>query len=72
MLDSKLRDAIRNTSDVGVKRDIMSLLVRAKQTAQEGSTEKYALNDQAMIDQVVCLPHFLGLEPLLIPSDRDS
>jgi hypothetical protein len=72
MLDDKLREATRDTSDADVKRDIMSILVRAKQAAQERSTEDYALNAQAMIDQVVCLLHFLGLEPLLILSDRDS
>jgi hypothetical protein len=52
MLEDKLRETA-HVSDVDAKRDIMSILVRAKKVEQQGSSEQYAMNDQAMMDQVV-------------------
>ncbi len=53
MLEDKLRESV-HVSDMDAKRDIMSILVRARKAEREGKTESYAMNDQAMMDQVVC------------------
>jgi hypothetical protein len=52
MLEDKLRDAT-HVSNADAKRDIMSILVRAKKAYQQESSEDYAMNDQSMRDQVV-------------------
>ncbi|KXN81950.1 Cytochrome P450 3A24 [Leucoagaricus sp. SymC.cos] len=56
MLEDKLRESV-HVSDIDAKRDIMSILVRAKKAEQEGNSGQYAMNDQAMMDQVLT---FLG------------
>lgn len=53
MLEDKLRESAY-ISDMDAKRDIMSILVRAKKGEQEGNMASYTMNDQAMMDQVVC------------------
>lgn len=52
MLEEKLRES-SHVSDMDAKRDIMSILVRARKAEQEGNTANYTMNDQAMMDQVV-------------------
>lgn len=55
MLEEKLADAAQvNASDTAAKRDIMSLLIRAR-IADKG--DGYHMSDQAMMDQVLT---FLG------------
>lgn len=56
MLDEKIVDAAQvNASDTAAKRDIMSLLIRAR-IADKG--DGYHMSDQAMMDQVLT---FLGM-----------
>jgi hypothetical protein len=54
MLEQKLQETM-HVSDIDAKRDIMSILVRARKAEQEGNSQHYAMNDQAMMDQVVCV-----------------
>ncbi|KAF9448070.1 cytochrome P450 [Macrolepiota fuliginosa MF-IS2] len=56
MLEDKLRESV-HVSDMDAKRDIMSILVRARKADQEENTANYTMNDQAMVDQVLT---FLG------------
>ena len=52
MLEDK--ETAVHKSDTDAKRDIMSILVRARQAEQEGRVgEQYTMNDQAMVDQAV-------------------
>lgn len=51
MLKEKVADASVVASDMTAKRDIMSILVRAR-IAEKG--QGYQMSDQAMMDQVVC------------------
>ncbi|KAF8152306.1 cytochrome P450 [Crassisporium funariophilum] len=57
MLKEKLRDTNIAASDTNAKRDIMSLLVRARKTDQDSKAGGYAMSDEAMMDQVLT---FLG------------
>ncbi|KAF5363349.1 hypothetical protein D9756_000261 [Leucocoprinus leucothites] len=58
MLEDKFAETAAQISDIDAKRDIMSILVRARKAEQEGkSGEQYVMNDQAMMDQVLT---FLG------------
>lgn len=50
MLAEKMADSGVSTSDMDTKRDIMSLLVKARITDTE---ESYKMSDKAMMDQVV-------------------
>jgi hypothetical protein len=52
MLEDKLADSAVTADDTYAKRDIMSLLVRAR-TVDKG--EGYHMSDSAMMDQVVSL-----------------
>lgn len=52
MLEEKVADAAISASDTVAKRDIMSLLVRAR-IADKG--DGYQMSDRAMMDQVVCV-----------------
>ncbi|KAF8868304.1 cytochrome P450 [Infundibulicybe gibba] len=56
ILQEKLADSIR-VSDTDAKRDIMSLLVRARKADLAHEKGAYAMSDQAMMDQVLT---FLG------------
>ena len=54
MLEDKFKETTVHGSDTDAKRDIMSILVRARKADQEGRAgEQYTMNDQAMMDQVV-------------------
>jgi len=54
MLEDKFKETAVHRSDTDAKRDIMSILVRAKKAEQEDRVEEqYTMNDQAMMDQVV-------------------
>ncbi|KAL9708590.1 hypothetical protein Ac2012v2_008259 [Leucoagaricus gongylophorus] len=58
MLEDKFKETTVHGSDTDAKRDIMSILVRARKADQEGRAgEQYTMNDQAMMDQVLT---FLG------------
>lgn len=54
MLAQKMADANAiSVSDSEAKRDIMSLLVRARKTDMDRKMGGYAMSDEAMMDQVV-------------------
>lgn len=53
MLREKLQDTAVLMSDTDAKRDIMSLLVRARKAELDKDKTVYAMSDQAMMDQVV-------------------
>lgn len=57
MLREKMRDSAATLSDSEAKRDIMSLLVRARKADLDNKTDGYAMSDEAMMDQVLT---FLG------------
>ncbi|PPQ78897.1 hypothetical protein CVT25_002385 [Psilocybe cyanescens] len=57
MLDDKMRDSAVPISDSETKRDIMSLLVRARKADMDSKAGGYAMSDKAMMDQVLT---FLG------------
>ncbi|KAF8070436.1 cytochrome P450 [Lyophyllum atratum] len=57
MLREKLQDSAVLVSDTDAKRDIMSLLVRARKADLDKDKGIYAMSDQAMMDQVLT---FLG------------
>ncbi|PPQ84713.1 hypothetical protein CVT24_002674 [Panaeolus cyanescens] len=57
MLEEKMKDADLPLTDMEAKRDIMSILVRARRAEQEGGKDGYAMSDRAMMDQVLT---FLG------------
>jgi hypothetical protein len=50
MLEEKIADATVTVSDTATKRDIMSILVRARIADKGGG---YRMSDRAMMDQVV-------------------
>lgn len=63
MLAEKIADAAAVQADGEAKRDIMSLLVRARIAETRGKTPQvqgYAMSDEAMMDQVVCSVYFLA------------
>ncbi|KAG6837833.1 hypothetical protein H0H93_016201 [Arthromyces matolae] len=51
ILKERMRDAVGAVSDMQAKRDVMSLLVRARQTPSEDK-ELYTMSDQSMMEQV--------------------
>ncbi|KAF8966821.1 cytochrome P450 [Flammula alnicola] len=57
MLEEKMRDSTISVSDSEAKRDIMSLLVRARKADMDSKASGYAMSDEAMMDQVLT---FLG------------
>ena len=52
MLREKINDSI-TVSDADAKRDIMSILVRARKADREKDKAAYNMSDEAMLDQVV-------------------
>lgn len=56
ILEEKMQDAAVNLDDSAAKRDIMTLLVRAR-TAEKG--EGYRMSDASMMDQVVSRSNFV-------------
>lgn len=64
MLASKMADAATiSAEDTHAKKDIMSLLVRARSAEKDQGA--YKMSDEAMMNQVVC--HFSALHP--VPRD---
>ncbi|KAF8875065.1 cytochrome P450 [Infundibulicybe gibba] len=57
MLQDKMQDSAVTLSDTDAKRDIMSLLVRARMADLAKDKTAYAMSDEAMVDQVLT---FLG------------
>ncbi|KAF9567301.1 cytochrome P450 [Agrocybe pediades] len=57
MLEEKLKDSNLILNDSDAKKDIMSILVRARKAELDGGKGGYAMSDQAMMDQVLT---FLG------------
>lgn len=53
MLEEKMKDSAVAMSDTDAKRDIMSLLVRARKAESEQEKGVYTMSDKAMMDQVV-------------------
>lgn len=53
MLEDKMKDSNLFENDISAKRDIMSILVRARKAEMDGGKGDYAMSDQAMMDQVV-------------------
>jgi hypothetical protein len=53
ILEEKMQDTAVAMSDTEAKRDIMSLLVRARKADLEKDNTVYAMSDKAMMDQVV-------------------
>lgn len=53
MLQEKMQDSVIAASDTDAKRDIMSLLVRARKSDKEKDGNRYAMSDAAMMDQTV-------------------
>jgi hypothetical protein len=56
ILREKMQDMTVTVSDMNAKRDIMSLLVRARKADLDKDKGVYAMSDQAMMDQVVSCP----------------
>lgn len=56
MLREKINDSI-TVSDADAKRDIMSILVRARKADREKDKAAYNMSDEAMLDQVVSVLH---------------
>ncbi|KAG5342649.1 hypothetical protein C0989_010617 [Termitomyces sp. Mn162] len=54
ILRQKMKDSAVVVSDTEAKRDIMSLLVRARKADLDKDKGVYAMSDRAMMDQVVC------------------
>jgi hypothetical protein len=52
LLQEKMNDSIA-VSDTDAKRDIMTILVRARKADLEKDKTVYTMSDKAMIDQVV-------------------
>lgn len=52
-LRQKMEDSAVVASDTEAKRDIMSLLVRARKADMDKDKTVYAMSDRAMMDQVV-------------------
>lgn len=67
MLEEKMKDSAVALSDTDAKRDIMSLLVRARKAESEQQKGVYTMGDKAMMDQVVQL-YFHQLFVLLLTS----
>lgn len=63
ILADKMRDSAVAVSDTEAKRDIMSLLVRARKADMEKDKGVYTMSDKAMMEQVV--GHFYPLRMLL-------
>ncbi|KAH9482683.1 Cytochrome P450 monooxygenase 205 [Psilocybe cubensis] len=57
MLQEKMKDSILIDTDISAKRDIMSILVRARKVEMDGGKGDFAMSDRAMMDQVLT---FLG------------
>ncbi|KAF8204998.1 cytochrome P450 [Pholiota molesta] len=57
MLEEKMKDSSLVLNDSDAKRDIMSILVRARKAELDGGKGGYAMSDRAMMDQVLT---FLG------------
>jgi len=55
MLEEKMKDNAVPISDSETKRDIMSILVRARKADLDSKSGGYAMSDEAMMDQVVWL-----------------
>jgi len=53
MLAEKLQDSNILLNDSDAKKDIMSILVRARKAELDGGKGGYAMSDRAMMDQVV-------------------
>jgi len=53
MLADKMKDAEIISNDHETKKDIMSILVRARKAETEGGKEGFSMNDEAMVNQVV-------------------
>lgn len=53
ILKEKTSDIVVTASDTEAKRDIMSLLVRARKVDLEKDAAVYTMSDKAMMDQVV-------------------
>jgi hypothetical protein len=53
MLEEKMKDSSLVLNDSDAKRDIMSILVRARKAELDGGKGGYAMSDRAMMDQVV-------------------
>ena len=52
LLREKMNDSI-TVSDMDAKRDIMSILVRARKAGLEKDKTAYTMSDKAMVEQVV-------------------
>ncbi|KDR83719.1 hypothetical protein GALMADRAFT_236061 [Galerina marginata CBS 339.88] len=57
MLEEKMKDSNLTLNDSDTKKDIMSILVRARKAELDGGKGGYAMSDHAMMDQVLT---FLG------------
>ena len=57
ILREKMQDMAVPVSDMNAKRDIMSLLVRARKADLDKDKDVYAMSDRAMMDQVVSPIH---------------
>lgn len=55
MLEEKMKDSNLTLNDSDAKRDIMSILVRARKAELDGGKGGYAMSDRAMTDQVVSI-----------------
>jgi hypothetical protein len=55
MLQEKMSDSSVALNDSDTKKDIMSILVRARKAELEGGKDGYTMDDRAMMDQVVRL-----------------
>jgi len=53
MLADKMKDAEIISNDHETKKDIMSILVRARKAEMDGGKESFSMNDEAMVNQVV-------------------
>lgn len=53
MLADKMRESTMVSNDSDAKKDIMSILVRARKAELDGGKGGYAMSDRAMVDQVV-------------------
>jgi len=58
MLEEKLRESHATEMDGGRRKDIMSLLVRARKENLENEPSGYSLSDEALTDQVVRIIFF--------------
>lgn len=60
MLKEKMEDSAVTVNDINAKRDIMSILVRARKADLDKDSSSYAMSDKAMMDQVVSFLLFSG------------